>query len=190
MSSLLEILLHRLKAALQRVQLLALGLMCIGILAAYLVGIYFTGPFHSSSRWMGAMLACTSVVVVLQKSNYRESVSFGWSRVLGTFAGALIAYIYLRLFHFSVVGMLGCVIVLETLFMLINIYNNGHIATITMLIILLISQMYPHANPLINCTLRFFESVIGVGIGVVLLGVAEQWTHLRERVASLRKRHR
>lgn len=95
--------------------------------------------------------------------------------VLGTFLGALIAYIYLENWLFSIVGMLASVFVLEMLCMLVGIYQNNRIATITLLIILLVSQMTPHVSPAVNCLLRFTESVVGVGVGVALLWVLERW---------------
>lgn len=148
---------------------------CIGILLAYLTGIYITGSLHEASHWMGAMLACTSLVVVLQSHSYRDSLRAGWTRVLGTFLGALVAYVYLSIWPFSVIGMLVSVFVLEMLCMLFGIYQNGRIATITLLIILLVSQMTPHIPPAENCLLRFTESVVGVVVGVALLWLLEQW---------------
>lgn len=148
---------------------------CIGILLAYLTGVYVTGPLHEASRWLGAMLACTSVVVVLQSQSYRESLHAGWMRVLGTLLGALIAYIYLSIWPFSIAGMLVSVFVLEMLCMLLGIYKNDRIATITLLIILLVSQMTPHISPAENCLLRFFESVVGVGVGIALVWLLERW---------------
>ena len=38
----------------------------IAVLLAYLVGMYVTGRFHSSSNYLGAILACTSAIVVFQ----------------------------------------------------------------------------------------------------------------------------
>ena len=102
---------------------------CIGVLLAYLTGVYITGSLHEASRWMGAMLACTSLVVVLQSHNYKDSLRAGWTRVLGTFLGALVAYIYLKIWPFSIVGMLASVFVLEMLCMLVGIYQNNRIAS-------------------------------------------------------------
>lgn len=172
-------------AAIARVQPFVLIVMCIGILLAYLVGMYVTGPMHSASRWMGAMLACTSVVVVLQRPGYKDSLSFGWTRVLGTFIGALVAYLYLAFLPFTVAGMLMTVFVLEMLFMLLNIYNNGHIATVTLLIIMLVSQMNPDVNPAMNCFLRFFESAVGVCVGIGILWATEQWNKLRSKLLHM-----
>ena len=174
-----------LNAAFSRVQPFVLTIDCIGILLAYLAGMHITGSFHSASRWMGAMLACTSVVVVLQKTTSKESFQVGWTRVFGTFVGALVAYIYLRLLPFTVFGLLITVFVLEMIFMLLNIYNNGHIATITLLIIMLVSQMSPNVDPAMNCMLRFFESAVGVAVGVGLLWTIEQWNKLRTKLKHI-----
>lgn len=152
---------------------------CVGVLLAYLTGIYVTGPLHASSRWMGAMLACSSVVVVLQSHDYRASLHAGWIRVLGTFLGALIAYLYLRFWSFSIGGMLVSVFVLDMLSMALGIFESARISTITLLIILLVSQMSPHIPPLANCMLRFFESAVGVGVGVSLLWLLQRWNAWR-----------
>lgn len=165
---------HRLAARLQPFNAAA---TCIGVWLAYLTGTYLTGAFHSASHWMGAILACTSVVVVLQKPGFKQSLPVGWMRVLGTAIGALIAFAYLSLWRFSVVGMLGAVFLLEIISMLLGIYVNGHIATISLIVILLVSQENPRLPPAINCLLRFLESVVGVGIGLGVMWISEWWQH-------------
>lgn len=172
-------------AAVARIHPFVLFVSCIGIALAYYVGIYATGQIHAASRWMGAMLSCTSVITVLQMPSYRESLRPAWMRVLGTFLGALIAYVYLKLLPFSVLGMLLTVFMLEALCMILNIYNNGRIATITLVIIMLVSQLSPDADPATNCTLRFFESAVGVGVGVALRWTIERWQTLRQRLLHM-----
>ena len=165
--------------AIARVNPFVLVVSCVGILIAYLVGIYATGSFHRASRWMGALLACTSVVMVLQAGNFRDSLRPAWMRMVGTFIGVLIGYTYLRLWHFSIGGMLLSVFLLEMLCMMLGIYSKSRIATITLIIILLISQMEPNVDPLTNCLLRFFESAVGVGVGLLLLWVIALWNRFR-----------
>ena len=127
------------------------------------------------------MLSCTAVITVLQIPTYKEALRPAWLRVFGTFLGALIAYIYLKLLPFSVVGMLVTVFILEALCMLLDIYNNGRIATITLVIIMLVSQMPGEIPPAANSLLRFFESAVGVGVGVALRWVIERWRGVRQR---------
>lgn len=141
---------------------------CIGVVMAYLIGTFVTGPFHQASSSMGAMLACTSAVVVLQTPGLRESLRAGLLRVAGTALGALLAYAYLRLFAFSTLGMMLAVALLVVLSMLLGIPDNGRMATITLLAILLISQRSHALPPGVNCLLRFVESALGVAVGVAL----------------------
>ena len=171
--------------AMSRVHPFVLLVSCLGILLAYLTGMYATGSFHSTSRWMGAMLACTSVVVVLHMPGYKEALRAGWIRVLGTFLGAFVAYLYLLILPFSVVGMLIAVFVLEMICMILNMYGNGSIATITMIIIMLVSKMSPEVDPAVNCALRFFEATVGVGVGVGLLWIIERWNRWRHKLLAM-----
>lgn len=185
LSQLLTRLRSVLNGAVARVHPFVLLVSCLGIWLAYLTGIYATGSFHSASRWMGAMLSCTSLITIMQMPTYRESLRPGVMRVVGTFLGALLAYIYLKLLPFSVVGMLVMVFVLEMMCMIMNIYQNGRIATITLVIIMLVSQMSPSTDPLTNCSLRFFESAVGVGVGLALRWAIERWNALRQRLLHL-----
>ena len=73
-----------LSRALSRVHPFVLLVSCFGIWLGYLTGMYATGSFHSASRWMGAMLSCTSLITVLQMPSYKESVGPSLRRVLGT----------------------------------------------------------------------------------------------------------
>ena len=164
--------------AFSRINIVVLLTSCVGIYVAYLVGVYVTGSFHRVSQWMGALLSCTSVVIVLQSGNYRDALRPAWMRTLGTFIGVVIGYIYLKLFHFTIFGMLCAVFLLEMLCMMIGIYTKSRIATITLIIILLITQIEPDMNPLTNCALRLFESAAGVLVGVVLLWVIDRCDRL------------
>lgn len=184
MTNILPKLNNAIRQAIGRVQIPLVIIMCTGIWLAYMAGFQLSGSIHAASRWMGATLACTSAIVVLQKTAYRDSLRMGITRVLGTFIGAAVAYVYLRFFDFTVFGMLVSVFVLEMLFMLLGIYNNGHIATVTLIIIMLVSQQSPDIDPATNCILRFFESAVGAFIGVALLWVTEQWNRLKSKLKA------
>lgn len=174
--------------ACRRIRLFEISLSCLGIWAAYLLGMHVTGPFHSPSRWMGAMLACSSVVAVLQKGSYRDSLTAGLSRVLGTLAGAAVAYVYLRLLPFSVAGMLCTVAVLEMVLMVLKLYSNSQMAVMTLLIIMLVSKQSPDADPAVNCLLRFFESAVGSGVGIALLWIVDRWNARRRASGTSSRR--
>ena len=135
---------------------------CMAVLLAYFFGSYVTGRFHQESGFIGAILACTSAIVVLQERDLKNSLHNAWLRVLGTFIGALIAWIYLLLYSFSVGGLI-C--------MLLNVPDNGKMATITLTVILIISDEYPDLPPWENGLLRFSEAAVGAGIGIFMVWI-------------------
>lgn len=139
----------------------------IAVLVSYLVGFYLTGSFNDESRYFGAMLAAIASIVALQ-ADVKTSVHQGWLRVLGTFIGAVIATIYLMIFPFSIAGFIATVFALEIVCMMLNIPDNGKMATIALIVIMLISQKNPNIPPIVNSSLRFLETAVGAVIGIVL----------------------
>lgn len=146
---------------------------CIVIWFAYELGSLLAQSFHEESRWMGAMLASVSGIVVLQ-SDLKSSLTQGWLRIVGIFIGCVIAVLYLTWFPFSVYGMILSVLVLELLCTALGIPDNGKMATITLLIVLLISVEVPGLSPLANGAFRFIESSAGALVGIFLAWVVEK----------------
>ena len=173
----MEISLHK---ALKRISISQIALHCIAIVIAYAIGAHLTGRFHASS-YMGAMLACTSTIVVIQSENVRESIHKGWLRVLGTLIGAVIATTYLQLFSFSLHGLAISFCILEALCMMLKVPDGGTVAAMTLIIISVISQEIPDLPPLKNGVLRFVEGTIGVFIGIAELWIVEQIQNHRNK---------
>lgn len=144
----------------------------IAVLVSYFIGFYLTGSFQDESRYFGAMLASIASVVALQ-ADLKTSIKQGWLRVLGTFIGAVIACIYLLLFPFSVAGLVVSIFVLEIVCMATNIPDNGKMATIALIVIMLISQKNPEIPPIINSLLRFLETAVGAAIGIAMAWLIE-----------------
>ena len=69
--------------------------------------------------------------------------------------------------------MIVTVFLLDILCMLFGIPDNGRMATITLVIILIISQMSPSLSPLENGVLRFSEATVGALIGIALAWLVE-----------------
>lgn len=153
----------------RRVHLETAFLKCLAVLLAYFFGNYVTGHFHEESSYIGAILACTSAIVVLQENDLKDSLHSGWLRVLGTFIGAFIAWLYLLLYPFTILGMIVAVFILEIICMLLKVPDNGKMATITLSVILIISREYPDLPPWANGLLRFSESAVGAGIGIFMV---------------------
>lgn len=139
----------------------------VAVLLSYLTGFYLTESFHDESRYFGAMLAVIASIVALQ-SDVKTSIAQGWLRILGTFIGAAIASIYLLIFPFSITGMIVTVFVLEVICMGLKIPDNGKMATIALIVIMLISQKNPDIPPVVNSALRFLETAVGVIIGIAI----------------------
>lgn len=144
----------------------------IAVLVSYLTGFYLTGSFHDESRYFGAMLAGIASVVALQ-ADIKTSIKQGWLRVLGTFIGATIATAYLLIFPFSVAGFIVTVFILEIACMMLSIPDNGKMATIALIVIMLISQKNPDIPPIVNSSLRFLETAVGVAIGIAMAWLVE-----------------
>lgn len=162
-----------LRTIIKRISLFQITLRCVVILVAYVVGAHVTGRFHASS-YMGAMLACTSAIVVMQAEDVRESIHKGWLRVVGTLIGAVIATTYLQLYPFSLHGLAISFCILELICMALNVPDGGTVAAMTLVIISVISQEIPDLPPLTNGVLRFVEGTVGVFIGIGELWITEQ----------------
>lgn len=154
-----------------RVHLETAFVKCLAVLLSYFFGNYVTGHFHEESSFIGAILACTSAIVVLQENDLKNSLHNAWLRVLGTFIGAFIAWLYLLFYPFTIFGMIVAVFILEIICMLLKVPDNGKMATITLSVILIISREYPDLPPWANGLLRFSESAVGAGIGIFMVWV-------------------
>ncbi len=164
----------------------------IAVVLSFVLGSLLTSHIHQASSLLGAMLAAVSCLVVLQ-SDIKTSVRLGWLRILGTFIGVIIAYIYLIFFPFTVWGMAIAVFLLSQLCMWVGIPDDGRIATMTLVMIMIISKMSPELPPLTNGTLRFGEatigSLIGIGLAWVLVKIKEKRTERRKRRNAAVKSH-
>lgn len=143
----------------------------MAVLLAYFFGNYVTGHFHEESSYIGAILACTSAIVVLQENDLKNSLHNAWLRILGTFIGAFIAWTYLLFYPFTIFGMIVAIFILEFICMLLKVPDNGKMATITLSVILIISRQYPNLPPWENGLLRFSESAVGAGIGIFMVWI-------------------
>lgn len=157
------------KKILKRIEILPAIAKSIAVLLSYWLGSFLTFHIHEKTAYIGAMLACTSAIVVLQKEDLKGSFRIAWLRVVGTFIGAVMAICYLLLFPFSVVGMVVAVFVLDLICMMLGVPDNGKMAAITLVIILIVSMYSTNLSPILNGTLRFLESAIGTSIGLLMV---------------------
>lgn len=156
--------------------LIAIG-QGIVVLIAFSAGGTITSHFHEATASTGAMLAAISGVVVLQ-GKARDAVHQGWWRVLGTLLGVLLAFVYLSFRPYSMAGMVSMVVVLITFCMMLSIPDNGKIATVTLIFMMVAAKNYPDVPAWMNGLLRFTEATVGA-----LTGIAVAWLSEKIRTA-------
>lgn len=159
---------------LRRVQPLEVVAKAVAVTLAYLLGFAITSHFHEASSLTGAMLACVSAIVVQQQPDIRHAIQQGWLRVLGTFIGVVVAYLYLINFRFSAIGMVVAVLLQEVICMLFKVPDNGKMATITLVIVLIVSEQSPNLTPLANGLLRFSEATVGAVVGIAVAWLVDR----------------
>ena len=152
--------------AIKRIKLGFITAKTLAVFASFIAGGALSALFHNPSAFLGAMLSAISTIVVLQQEDLSKSINQGWLRVLGSFIGALIAFIYLSFFPFTLIGMTITIFFLGIICMILSVPDNGKMATVV-LIWVLIRSVDSDQSPLLNGFLRFSESAIGVGIGLV-----------------------
>lgn len=152
--------------AIKRIKLGFITAKTLAVFASFIAGGALSALFHNPSAYLGAMLSAISTIVVLQQEDLSKSINQGWLRVLGSFIGALIAFIYLSFFPFTLIGMTITIFFLGIICMILSVPDNGKMATVV-LIWVLIRSVDSDQSPLLNGFLRFSESAIGVGIGLV-----------------------
>ena len=165
---------------LHRVQPLEVIAKAVAVTLAYLLGFAITSHFHEASSLTGAMLACVSAIVVQQQPDIRHAVQQGWLRVLGTFIGAVVAYVYLVNFRFSPAGMVVAVVLEEVICMMFKVPDNGKMATITLIIVLIVSERSPDLSPLANGLLRFSEATVGAVVGIAAVWPVDRYRRWRD----------
>lgn len=152
--------------AIKRIKLGFITAKTLAVFASFIAGGALSALFHNPSAYLGAMLSAISTIVVLQQEDLSKSINQGWLRVLGSFIGALIAFIYLSFFPFTLIGMTITIFFLGIICMILSVPDNGKMATVV-LIWVLIRSVDSDQSPLLNGFLRFSESAIGVGIGLI-----------------------
>lgn len=135
-------------------------------LLGYFLGARFTAIFHGASAPLGGVWAAISGLVVLQ-STIRETVRFSLLRTIGTFIGASICGLYLTLFGYSLLGTALCAGLTLSICFLLDIFEYARLAAATVVIIAAVNVQAPEVPPFLNAFLRFSESTIGVGVGML-----------------------
>ena len=140
----------------------------LSIILSYALGGLFSFFVHDFSSYLGSLLAAISAVIVVADTDYSKSLNIGLSRLYASFIGALIGYLYFLLFHYSIIGLGVTIFLIIFLALLFSFQKYIKVALIVLIWIFVMSHESDD-SPLVNGLLRFFESALGVLMG--LLGV-------------------
>ena len=159
------------------------------ILLAFILGCICSHFFENTAYYMGGMLAAISTVIIIGDKDMNDSLSMGWKRIVASFIGAFIGYIYFLLFDFSIWGMTACIFLITLISLLCSLKGYGRIATIV-LIWIFVKSTLSDVSPLINGLMRTLESTLGVLVGLVglwLFKEFEKWnppSHIKRNPSS------
>lgn len=152
--------------ATKRQNILVAIFYAITLITAFSISLYFTGKLLSESRYFGALWAAVAATVIMQ-SSFQSVLSNSWFSLIGTFIGSLCAALYLYWFHSaSLVGMAVVIVFVQLFCILLSLPEAGKLAVLNVMVVMVISEIHRGQGPFINGGLRFFESVVGIGVGV------------------------
>ncbi len=155
------------KKFLQRFRPLFSFVKAVAVLLSYFIADLLNRFIHEGDKtYLGQILACTAVIVVMDKENLKKTLQTASMRVWGTLIGAIISCIYLTIFDFSILGMILTIFILNLICNGLNIPDDGKMATVTLVVILVSSTFVNDMSPVELGVLRFTEYAVGALIGV------------------------
>ena len=146
------------------------------VVFAFLAGYFMNYFLNHSAPVVDGLWAIISGVMVWETTP-KKTIKLAKTRFKAAFLGAPIGGVYLLLFDFDVFGMGICVGLAVILAYLLN-FDNGLKA---IAVVLLISSVNPHVNPMLNASLRVIESGIGcvVAIGVSYIPIPPRYRFVK-----------
>jgi uncharacterized membrane protein YccC len=166
---------HHLDRAEVRLAVLDCGVLAIACLFTYLVATTVLSHLYFLSRadsLLGGLWAVIATVFV-SRDSYQHSMGAAVSRMSGTLVSFLFCLIYLSMLPFHVWALPVLIGASALAVTLLGRPGDAATAAITAAVVLIVADVSPHdawEQPI----LRFFDTLIGV-----LIGVATAWVTLR-----------
>ncbi|WP_066015010.1 FUSC family protein [Endozoicomonas atrinae] len=139
---------------------------CIAFIA-YISGYVFSWLSYEPTAMIGGLWAVISGLIVSEPATVQESISTAKTRIIGSAIGSVLAAIYLLFFTFNAITYAIFIGAASLLCYRINCGQHVKLAAITISVVIIVSTV-SDINPVLNATLRLFESCIGVGTGVLV----------------------
>ena len=143
-------------------------LRTVFIILGFVLGSLCSQIFKDTSHTMGGMLSAISTVIIISDPDLTDTFKTGLKRIISSFIGAFIGYLYFLKFGYSIWGMAACVFLITLFAITFTLKGYSRIAIIV-LIWIFVKSTLSDITPLENGLLRFLESTLGVLVG--LLGV-------------------
>lgn len=136
----------------------------------YYAGYYFSLFYTFSTPPVAGLWCVISGIIVLQVF-IEESFSAAWLRILGSFVGATMSFIFAMLMGYNIPALLICVFFTVMLTSVFKIKQAFRLASLTAAIVIIIGIVEPTVSPFMNASSRFLESAIGTVIAIIITGL-------------------
>jgi uncharacterized membrane protein YgaE (UPF0421/DUF939 family) len=152
-------------------ELICASIMATACAISYLLTTEVIGGlFERDDTLLGGMWAAVATLFVFRETR-EGSVAAGISRLAATFVSFVLCFIYIALLPVNAAG-IGLVIGIGTILMLMMRRPDDIVTTgITTTVVLVVAAIDPK-HALAQPSLRLLDTVIGVGVGVLVKWVA------------------
>lgn len=165
----------------KQIDLIYLIISTLTIILSFVLGSLFSHFFHGFSSYLGSLLAAISSVIVVADTDFSKSLNVGLTRLYASFTGALIGYLYFLLFDYSLIGLGITIFLILFLALLLSFQEYIKVAIIVLIWIFVMSRESA-VSPLHNGLLRFFESALGVLVGLFGVWIIKLCTKIKNQI--------
>ncbi|MDP1573739.1 MAG: FUSC family protein [Coxiellaceae bacterium] len=136
----------------------------------YYAGFYLSTLYRFSSPQVASLWCIISGIIVLQVF-IKDSFSAAWLRILGSFIGAAMSFIFSQFFGYTIQALLLCVLCTVMLTSIFHIKQAFRLASLTAAIVIIVGMLTPTVAPFINASARFMESAAGALIAMTITAI-------------------
>jgi uncharacterized membrane protein YgaE (UPF0421/DUF939 family) len=134
---------------------------------SFFLGTLFNAYADKPSTLIGGLWSVVSTIIVMQ--NYvGGTFRAAWQRFLGTFLGAAFAGFFVSWLGVDAFAVGICVFCITLLCFMTGLLESFRIASLTSAIVLVLWGVDPEVSPWKFSLLRFFDSVIGISVGLLV----------------------
>lgn len=134
---------------------------------AFLIGLHLVRHLEGPGAIIGAVWSAIAGLVVLQTGR-ADILRFSALQAVGTFIGSLISGLYLLFLPPNVWALALCTCLTTLACYVLRIADQARLASAAAVVIMGVSILSKAHSPIINAGLRFVESLIGLGLAVVV----------------------